>query len=364
MLSGCNEQTPTVSCSSPDTQKIIEKLLTEQAEKLTVAKRYDQYDGSTVFGAVKINTLLTAIQVTVTNIKLIKEDPNSRQILCSGQLNVTVPPAMLADVDFVRDAQHQPKIAQYAKQLNIENSNNVFFQEVEYKVAYTVQPTGDGKELHVKFETDEGAHLLDEIATAALLKPTLKGQETDSVQLNGQAQQAVEPVKPEAEQDKLEAENLSVMQNKQGLDKLNQELLEEEQVQKTLSPVPKEQVSQQVAVQSLPTASTTKQTFPSFDCSKAKKPTDMTVCANPGLVALDLKNMKHYKNAKSRDSTTTNKIFKASIKSKYACGTEVNCIKNVYQKSILNYGCVAAGKEVDCGADAASQETGREGVTQ
>jgi hypothetical protein len=29
--------------------------------------------------------------------------------------------------------------------------------------------------------------------------------------------------------------------------------------------------------------------------------------------------------------------------------------KKVYQQSILNYGCVAAGKEVDCGADTASQ---------
>jgi len=65
--------------------------------------------------------------------------------------------------------------------------------------------------------------------------------------------------------------------------------------------------------------------------------------------------MKNYKNAKSRDATTTNKIFKASIKSKYACGTAVDCIKKVYQQSILNYGCVAAGKEVDCGADTASQ---------
>ena len=110
MLSGCYKQIPTASCSSPDTQKLIGTLLTEQAKKLTVAKRDDQYDGSTVFGAVKVNTLLAAIQVAVTNVKTIKEGPNSRQSLCSGLLQVTVPPAMLADVDFVRDVQHQPKL--------------------------------------------------------------------------------------------------------------------------------------------------------------------------------------------------------------------------------------------------------------
>ena len=355
MLAGCNEQIPAASCSAPDTQKLIGTLLTEQAGKLTVAKRHDQYEGSTVFGAVKINTLLAAIQVAVTNIKTIKEEPNNRQSFCSGLLQITVPPAMLADVDYAREAQHQPKIAQYAKQLNIENNNNVFFQQVGYKVAYTVQPNGGGKELHIKFESDAGVHLLDEIATAALLKPTLTGQEAESVQTNEQPQKEVEPVKPEAEQVISEAEKLKALPDKQGMDRLNSELLEEEQVQKTLSPVAKEHVSEQVATQSLPLASTTKQTAPSFDCSKAKKPTDMTVCANPELVALDLKNMKLYKNAKSRDATTTKAIFKASIKSKYACGTAVECIKKVYQQSILNYGCVAAGKEVDCGADNASQ---------
>ena len=41
---------------------------------------------------------------------------------------------MLTDTDLARDAQHQIKIAQYAGQLGIENSNNVFFQEVDYSV--------------------------------------------------------------------------------------------------------------------------------------------------------------------------------------------------------------------------------------
>ena len=191
---------------------------------------------------------------------------------------------MLADVDYAREAQHQPKIAQYAKQLTIENNDNVFFQRVGYKVAYTVQPNGGGKELHIKFESDAGVHLLDEIATAALLKPTLTGLEAESVQTNEQPPQEVDPVKPEAEQVISEADKLKALPDKQGRDRLNSELLEEEQVQKTLPPVAKEHVSEQVATQSLPLASTTKQTAPSFDCSKAKKPTDMTVCANPELV--------------------------------------------------------------------------------
>ena len=365
MLSGCAKEIPTASCSSSETQKLIRTLLTEQAERLTVAKRNDQYDGSSVFGAVKINTLLNQIQVVLENVKTLKEDSNSRQSFCSGQLQVTVPPSMLADVDYVRDAQHQPKIAQYAKQLNIENSNNVFSQNVEYKAEYTLQPNAEeGKDLHVDFENDAWVHLLDEITTAALLKPTLNGQEANSVQLNEQPKPEVESVKPEAaEQAKFDAEKLKAMQIKQGLNKLNQELREEEQVQKTLPKVIKEQVSEQVARPLVAPVTATKQTAPSFDCSKARRSTDIAVCTNPELVALDLKNMKLYKKAKAMNAAATKEIFNASIKLKYACGANVECIKQVYQKSILNYGCVADGKALDCGA-AVPQESEGEGVTQ
>jgi len=77
----------------------------------------------------------------------------------------------------------------------------------------------------------------------------------------------------------------------------------------------------------------------------------MTVCANSELVSLDIKNMQLYKKAKAIDASTTKTIFNASIKSKYACGTDIECIKQVYQKSIYNYGCVAAGKTLHCSAE-------------
>ena len=104
MLSGCNTQIPTASCSSPETQKLLATLLTRQAQKLTVAKRDDQYEGSTLFGAVKVNTLLAQLQIAVANVKMNQEDSNSRQSFCTGVLQVTVPKAILADVDYVRDA--------------------------------------------------------------------------------------------------------------------------------------------------------------------------------------------------------------------------------------------------------------------
>ena len=336
MLSGCNKQIST-SCSSPDTQKLIGQLLTNQAAKLTADKKYDYYDGSFVFGAVKIRASLDQVQVATENSKTVKEDSNSSKKLCSGLLKVTIPTNMLADADQAREIQHEPKIAEYAKQFNIENSSNVFTQDVEY----SVQLTGNGKEQHAEIEGVAWGNLLDQIVTSALLKTTLEAQETDHVQLNEQPKQEVERLKPESEADKLGA-----MQEKQALERLNKELLEAEQAQKELL---QERTSPQgVPTQSLPSVTTAKQISPSFNCAKATKPTEITICVNPDLAALDVKNMNLYIKAKSIDVAATKEIWKESIKSKYDCGTDVECIKEVYKKSIINYGCVGADKESDC----------------
>jgi hypothetical protein len=201
-------------------------------------------------------------------------------------------------------------------------------------------------------------HLLDEIAISALLKPTLTEQEADSVQLNEQPKPKpeVKPVNPEAkEQAKLDTEKPRAMPHKPGLDKLNAELLEKELAQKALSQEPKDHVSEHVAPTLVPPVTATKPKVPSFDCSKAKKPTDMTVCANSELVDLDVKNLQFYKKAKAINAAATKAIFLASIKSKYACGTDIGCIEEVYQKSIVNYGCVAAGKTLDCRTNASQK---------
>jgi len=248
MLSGCNTQIPTASCSSPETQKLLATLLTRQAQKLTVAKRDDLYDASSLFGAVKVNTLLAQLQIAVANVKMNQEDSNSRQSFCTGILQVTVPTTILVDVTYVRDALRQPTIAQIASQLNIANSHNVFSQNVEYHAEYTLQPNGGGKDLHVGFKNEAWVHLLDEIATSALMKPTLNEQEVGSVQLHEQPKPGVKPVNHEVKElAKLDAEKPSAMTHRPGLDKFNAELLEEEQAQKTLSQEPKHHVSEQVA---------------------------------------------------------------------------------------------------------------------
>jgi hypothetical protein len=351
-LSGCSKEVPATSkCSSPDTQKEIHRFLTEKAEKLTAEKRDDNYNGPSIFGATKIRALLDQIQIAVENPELVRLDPNISKEFCSGLLKVTIPMDMLADVNQTRVIQHQSKISQYASQFNIENNVNVFTQDVEY----TIQSSGDDKEPHVEIKSVAWVYLLDEITTSALLKPIQEVPETDKVQENKISKQEIERVKPETGQIKLETEKLKVMQGIQGPDKLDKELPEEQQVKKEPSQITQKPASQQAVPEALPPATTTKQFSPSFDCTKAHKLTDTTVCANQDLAALDIENMKRYKNAKAIDAVATKKIFKESIKSKYACGSDVDCIKKVYKRSIINYECVGVGvdNKLDCATDTA-----------
>lgn len=346
MLSGCNKPVPTASCTSPDTQSVIDSILKEQALKLTTEKRYDQYDGSFDLGANNIRASLAKVQIAVENIKMIQQEPDNSKSLCSGFLKVTLPAAMLADANQAKNVQHETTIPEYAKQFSIENNGNVFAKNVEY----SVKPTGEGKAPQVEIESAVWAHLLDEITTAVLLKPTLDMRETFTVQQNDSPEQDDRNSQPEIEQAENAVDKNKVLQQKQGLARLNQELLEAEQAEQEL-------LKEKAAAQSLP-PTTIKQIPPSFNCAKAIKATEITICTNAELAALDVENMKRYKDAKDIDAVATREIWKASIKSKYACGTNVDCIKMVYKKSILNYSCLSADNDSDCGVDAPQDSEG------
>jgi hypothetical protein len=347
LLAGCNNLTPGASCSSPETQKIIGQLTTEQAAKLTADKKYDYYDGASVFGGLKVRALLDQFQIAVENSKTVKEDANHIK-LCSGLLKVTVPATVLAEANQARKIQHEPEIGLYAEQFNIANSGNVFTQDIEYRVP----PMGEGRAQQAEMEDAAWANVLDQMITFALLKPTLDVEVNDPVPLNEPPKRAVARQKPETEPATVADDPLKATLQKQGLEKLNQELLEAEQVQKEML---RERVSQPAATPSLPSVTTAQPISPSFNCSKASKPTEITICTHRELAALDVENSKRYKNAKDIDAVATHEIWKESIKSKYACGTNVDCIKVVYNQSIQQYGCVSSDKESDCGIESAPQ---------
>jgi len=313
-LLGCNLSNEI--CSSSDTERLFYNQLSEQVLKVTAQKREDHYDGPMIFGVTKVRELLGLIHFELESIEKIKKDSVNHQSLCTGKLNISVPPPMLNDVNLSRSAQNQLNIIQYAKQLSIYNSINVFSQNVNFSVI----STGDGKKPYVEFENTAWVHLLDEIVTAALLKPTLDFKDLKRVEQSQQVAQVAEPIihqeKPKEPQDKKSEELID--------DSIEPEIINEPPKQEPILPV--------------------QSSSPSFDCNNATKPTDVTICAQSNLAILDNQNMSIYKNAKATDPVATKEVWKDSIKYKYACGTDVECIADIYKKSIQRYTCIAKQK--------------------
>jgi tol-pal system protein YbgF len=82
---------------------------------------------------------------------------------------------------------------------------------------------------------------------------------------------------------------------------------------------------------------------PSFDCNKATKPSEITICSNPELADLDVKNSNLYKEARNINPDLSKIILNESIKSKYNCGINVTCLIDLYNKSISDYRDIISG---------------------
>lgn len=342
LVSGCTDQTATESCFSLAVQQLIGQGLTNQAAKRIAEQKNDYYEGFFIFGAIKVKSALDQVQIAVDNIK--EEDSSSKGKRCRGQLKITVPENLLADANQTRAAQHQSSMAEVAEQFTMEHNGNVFTQDVEY----SLKPTPDGKEPSVEIESVAAEKMLSEMILFALIKPTLDLPDSPPVPLT-------ERVKPEGKPstvekpDPLEADQLRAIREKQGLEKLNQELLEAEQAEKEIRQEQALAQAQAVSKPSLPIETSDNPHSPSFNCAKATKPTEKIICAQPELSALDVKNMTLYNKAKALDAVATKAIWKASIQAKYACGTDAECIKAVYNQSMADYECVAASNGLSCG---------------
>jgi hypothetical protein len=325
LLSGCS--TANDSCLSQDAQKLIYKHIIEHSVELTNKKSNQLDNGSSVLSTDKIRSVLNQIHFEMDNVRTIRQNQGNITGVCTGQLEMSIPPPMLGEVDKARDARHLINMSQYARQLNIENNINVFTQKIDY----SVKLAGNNKMLAVEIESTPWAHLLEEIIMTVLIKSTVGFQAIDD---SGANKQVIEPLKIEV---------ATPIEKTQDTEESSIQVIKPEPIEKE---VQSKQVAQKNTTQLMQSKTNTKQISPGFDCSKATKLTDITICAKSDLASLDLENMKIYKNAKIIDSVGTKQIWKESIRLKYACGSDVLCITKAYEKSIQRYRCIIANKKM------------------
>ncbi len=219
-LLGCDKQ-PEVNatCSAPETQAAISKNLLADVEKQLGDVKDD--DANFMYDQAKIRASLALPQIILEAVRTVKEDPNSSKKFCTASLKMTIPTAMLTEVNQAGELFTEVKlnraipyslvkIGNYARELNIDNSVNVFTKK---DLQYNVQPTDDKKEIFVEMESSTATSLLYRITEMALLKPMLEvkksEQATQASEQKAQEkkeQQEIENLKKEAQQTNLEIE--------------------------------------------------------------------------------------------------------------------------------------------------------------
>jgi hypothetical protein len=135
LLSGCS--TANDSCLSQDAQKLIYKHIIEHSVELTNKKSNQLDNGSSVLSTDKIRSVLNQIHFEMDNVRTIRQNQGNITGVCKGQLEMSIPPPMLGEVDKARDARHLINMSQYARQLNIENNINVFTQKILDEIFFT-----------------------------------------------------------------------------------------------------------------------------------------------------------------------------------------------------------------------------------
>ncbi|MCX7084196.1 MAG: hypothetical protein NTY69_01510 [Methylococcales bacterium] len=292
-------------CGRADIEQLFKVYLTEQLTKLLSNTAQNKDSNNLALIDAKVKNVLALMDLDVEDIKTLSQDSAKQASQCTGKIKISVPPPMLDDIEDFRKYAKLNLIAQYAKELGIENKENTYTQSIDY----VVKVVNKSLDVSVLFDSYAWEHLLNQMLTPLLDQPILSH---------------VKPVK-----------NYQEIQPDEKV--ISQEETLTEPVIKPIKPIMTPKIEGSLIDNN---KSITKLTGPSFDCNNATKPTDKTICTSRDLAGLDLENMTLYKKAKLTNPTKTHEIWRESIKYKYACGTEVECINHIYKKTIKLYNCV------------------------
>ena len=291
-------------CKTSNLESLFQKSLIEHVSNLILKKSHDKAPNASAVINSKVSNVLSLIDIDIENVISLNQQSAKNTAQCTAKIKVSVPPPLLKQVDEYRAQSKQVLFVNYVKELGVENKENSFNQSINYVV--TVGKNTDDSE--VQFDSYAWENLLSQLVFADIENPSMQGVSSK------EEQHVNQPAQTETQQEIITPKPTPVIIEK---------------------PIINIQQNNQVNV-----------TGPSFDCTKADKQTDKIICSTPTLAALDVENMTIYKKAKSINPNKTQAIWRESIKYKYACGKEVDCITHIYQKSIKLYGCVA--KNLDC----------------
>lgn len=185
IFGGCSKFNKSkATCSSPEGLSAISELISGEAGKAIQNSKKD--DGSPIFTASAVKTILGKIIISVDNIRTSKEDPNSTKVSCQGTLNIAVPAEILNQAEQGRQLAGQDKISNFAQLQEMTQDGNSFTKDIEYNI----QPTDDGKKIFSEMTgTAPIANLIGEVVSANLLKPIIEASRSEEAKKETEANQ-------------------------------------------------------------------------------------------------------------------------------------------------------------------------------
>ena len=286
-------------CNTPNLEALFQKYFNEQLIVLMNSSDNKQDAKVVTLMSTTVSNVLSLIDIDIDieDVQSLSQQSGKRTAQCNAKIKVSVPPPLLDLVDDYRVKNKQGLFSDYVKELGLDNKENSFTQNIHFIVMVANTPEAS----KVQFDSYAWEHLLSQLVIADMDHPLIK------------------ELKPAAMKPVIQS--------------LQNETVTAKTVQKTPEPI---ETSSDNLIQN----DQSKLSGPSFDCSKADKQTDNAICLDPHLSTLDVDNMTVYKKAKVINPDKTQAIWRESIKYKYACGTEVDCITKIYEKTIKLYGCV------------------------
>lgn len=156
-------------CGSKETQEILQNIIKDEAE--SGLKNNSNLDLS------KARATLEQIKITVNDVRTTKQDPNSSKKFCTGNIKVSIPSEIYANIEQAYKLTNQQISIQDAfEQDGFKVNANVLSKEFDFNA----QPTDDNKSVYVELENAEAlASTVGDLLTLDQMKGKLEARASE-----------------------------------------------------------------------------------------------------------------------------------------------------------------------------------------
>lgn len=169
----------------------------------------------------RVNSIMSQLVVQLMDVRTVHTDEKSSKKLCEATLKVQIPSTLIDEADAARAMGERETVQQQALFEDLKFETN----SLTYNIAYSVQPTDDGKKIYGSLENaDKASNFISEIITDIIWKPVLEELNKQHEAELEAAQAQYEAEEQQKAQTRMEYIAVLEKEHKQNLEKANAKL--------------------------------------------------------------------------------------------------------------------------------------------